>query len=247
MLRAAGARIGFDLPGQAGQLGRARTATVRRALELPAEHMLFCEFDRLLTWAERHPEELATVTHAITARDCTVLGRTAAAFATHPRVQRETEAIVNDVFALVSGRQWDITAAARGLSRRAAATIGSGYPRELGVGTDAAWPLLLLATGGFDTGYVACDGLEFESADRFADQVAAAGGVEAWKTRLDGDPRRWADRVGLVRQQLAAMRSSLHRQRPDDRDRAGGNPPRPGCDLGRTCDGIDQDDGRPCA
>jgi hypothetical protein len=71
--------IGFDAPSHAGQLGTAGTATVRRALELPGEHVLFCEFDRLLTWVERHPQELAMVTQTITARDCTVFGRTQAA------------------------------------------------------------------------------------------------------------------------------------------------------------------------
>ena len=41
----------------------------------------------------------------------------------------------------------------------------------------------------------ATEGLEFETADRYGDQVAAAGGVEAWKARLDADPRRWAERT----------------------------------------------------
>jgi hypothetical protein len=38
LLRSAGAVIGFDAPDRAGQLGAARTATVQRALQLPAEH-----------------------------------------------------------------------------------------------------------------------------------------------------------------------------------------------------------------
>lgn len=184
--------------------------------------MLFCEFDRLLTWVERHPQELATITRTIPARDCTVLGRTPAAFATHPRAQRETEALVNDVFTLVSGWRWDITAAARGLSRRAAAAIVVGCPGDLGYGTDAAWPLLLQATGDFDLGYVACDGLTFESTDRFAEQVATAGGAEAWKALLDADPRQWAYRVDGARQQVTAMLISTRKQ-PGDHSSPGGN------------------------
>ena len=195
---------------------------MQRALELSGEHVLFCEFDRLLTWVERHPQELAMVTQAITARDCTVLGRTQAAFASHPRVQRETEAMVNDVFALVSGLRWDITAAARGLSRRAAAAIVAGCPDVVGYGTDAAWPLLLRATGGFDLGYVACDRLEFESTDRFAEEVAAAGGAKAWKALLDEDPRQWAHRVEGARQQITAMLISTRKQ-PGDHSRPDGN------------------------
>jgi hypothetical protein len=220
LLRSAGAVIGFDAPDRAGQLGAARTATVQRALQLQAEHLLFCEFDRLLTWVERHPDELGRVAQAITARDCTVLGRTPAAFATHPQVQRETEALANDVFALVTGRRWDVTAAARGLSRRAAEAIVASHANDLGgdlgdlgYGTDAAWPLLLVIAGGFDLGYLACDGLEFESADRFAEEVAASGGAQAWKALMDADPQQWAERMQMTRQQVTAMFRSTREQR----------------------------------
>ena len=64
------------------------------------------------------------------------------AFASHPRIQRDTEAIVNTVYASVSGHAWDVTAAARGISRRAAAAILAGCD-EQSVGTDVAWPLFL--------------------------------------------------------------------------------------------------------
>jgi hypothetical protein len=63
---------------------------------------------------------LAQVARRVTEYDFTVLGRTPRAFDSHPRIQRDTESIVNHVFGLVSGQTWDVTAAARGLSRRAA-------------------------------------------------------------------------------------------------------------------------------
>ena len=44
----------FDAPDRVGQLGVGRIAAVPRTLRLPAEQLLLCEFDRLLTWAERH-------------------------------------------------------------------------------------------------------------------------------------------------------------------------------------------------
>jgi hypothetical protein len=184
-------------------LGRARRAALELALQLDPPAILFCDFDRALHWAERYPHELACVVASLATRDFTVLGRTERAFASHPRTQRDTEAIVNTVYALVSGNPWDVTAAARGVSRRAAAAILEGCP-EQSIGTDVAWPLFIQRAGGFTLGCVATEGLEFETADRYADRVAAAGGLHAWIARLDADPRRWLDRLEVARVEVAA-------------------------------------------
>jgi hypothetical protein len=139
----------------------------------------------------------------LSAHDFTVLGRTERAFASHPRTQRDTEAIVNGVYASGSGHAWDVTAAARGISRRAAEAILAGCPEE-SIGTDVAWPLFLQRAGGFTIGYSATEGLEFETADRYGEQVAAAGGVAAWIAQIDADPRRWIDRLEVARLEVAA-------------------------------------------
>ncbi len=70
---------------------------------------------------------------------------------------------------------------------------------------------------------MACDGLEFESTDRFAEEVAAAGGAEAWKALLDEDPRQWAHRVEGARQQVTAMRAVSTGKQPGDHSRPDGN------------------------
>lgn len=185
------------------KLGAARRAAIELGLRLDAPTLLFCDFDRALHWAERYPDELARVAAQLADHDFVVLGRTERAFATHPRVQRDTEAIINRVYASASGLPWDVTAAARGLSRRAAAAILEGCP-EQSIGTDVAWPLFLQRAGGFSLGYAATEGLEFETADRFADQVAAAGGLEQWVAQIDADPRQWANRLDLARIEVEA-------------------------------------------
>jgi hypothetical protein len=184
-------------------LGHARRAVLELGLRLEAPAILFCDLDRALHWAEHYPDELAGVVAQLGQYDMTVLGRTERAFASHPRIQRDTEAIVNTVFASVSQYDWDVTAAARGLSRRAAEAILAGC-HEQSVGTDVAWPLFLQRRGGFSLGYRATEGLEFETADRYADQVAAAGGIDAWTARLDADPQRWAERLDVARVEVAA-------------------------------------------
>jgi hypothetical protein len=130
------------------------------------------------------------------------LGRTPRAFASHPRIQRDTEAIVNQVFATLSGREWDVTAAARALSRRAAEAVIHGCPDET-VGTDVSWPLFA-ARAGLTLGYIATEGLEFETADRHADEVAAAGGLGRWLDQIDANPRRWIERLEIAKIEVEA-------------------------------------------
>jgi hypothetical protein len=185
-------------------LGRPRRAALVLALQSDAPLLVLCDFDRLIHWAARHPTELAQVVAQIAAYDFTVLGRTERAFNSHPRIQRDTETIINSLYATVSGFSWDVTAAARSLSRQAAAAILDGCPDET-LGTDVSWPLFLQRAGGFSLGYIAAEGLEFETADRYGDEVAAVGGIASWLARLDADPRQWAQRLDMARVEVEAM------------------------------------------
>jgi hypothetical protein len=202
-LRMAGAHIAAAPLDNHNLLGRPRRGALAIGLETGADTMLMCDLDRALHWAERYPHELAQAAEFITRYDFTVLGRTPRAFASHPRIQRDTEAIANTVFAAVSGRAWDCLAAARGLSRRAAQAILAGCPDET-VGTDLSWTLFLAREGGFSMGYLETEGLEFETPDRFGEEIAAAGGLERWLAQLDADPRQWAMRLDLARVEVEA-------------------------------------------
>ena len=206
LLQSAGAQVRYEANNAAtglNRLGRARRDTIEFALQQDAPAILFCDFDRVLHWAEYYPRELEQTVARIAEHDFTVLGRTARAFATHPRIQRDTEAIVNYVYATVSGHAWDVTAAARGLSRRAAAAILAGCPDET-IGTDVSWPLCIECAGQ-TLGYIVTEGLEFETADRYADQITAAGGLGQWIDALDTNPQRWIERLEIARIEVASM------------------------------------------
>jgi hypothetical protein len=206
LLRSAGALVRQETEAEfngLARLGITRRAALELGLHGDGDAMLFCDFDRALHWAEFYPDELVHVAARAGEADFLVLGRTERAFASHPRVQRDTEAIINQVFALASGLGWDITAAARLLSRRAAAAILEGCP-ERSIGTDVAWPLFLQRAGGFTLGYAPTEGLEFETADRYAGEIAAAGGLAAWLAQIDADPGQWAMRLELARLEVEA-------------------------------------------
>jgi len=185
-------------------IGHFRRATVELALQSACDFIFYCDFDRALHWMEYHPQELREVTRQITAFDFTVLGRTPRAFATHPRIQRDTEEIINHVFARITDRAWDVTAASRGLSRRAAEVIVTGCLDDQ-ISVDVTWPLCMQQRGGFTFGYVETEGLEFETPDRFPGEVAQAGGVAAWSEQLDDDPQHWTNRLELARVEVEAM------------------------------------------
>jgi hypothetical protein len=205
-MKSEGIQVGQETEADSGlaKLGKARRTAVEMGLAFDFPYLMHCDCDRALHWAECYPNELAQVASQLTMRDFTVLGRTSRAFESHPRTQCDTEAIINHVYNKVSGYRWDVTAAARGLSRWAAQAILDGCPDEA-ISTDVSWPLFLRRQGGFTFGYLETEGLEFETADRHGAEIAAAGGYESWLARLDSDPRQWALRLELARVEVEGM------------------------------------------
>jgi hypothetical protein len=178
-------------------IGDVRRETVRLGLSAGTSHLQMCDFDRALHWVAHYLDELEAVTAEIPRYDLLVLGRTPRAWATHPPYQAETEPLFNRVFALVTGLDWDVGAGSRGLSRRVVERL-LATSQELTVGVDAEWPLLALSDDSFRVGYRACEGLEFETADRFGPEIAAAGGYSAWEAQVSADPRRWVYRLQIA-------------------------------------------------
>lgn len=199
LLRKHGMTVEVDDQRAAGidQIGRVRRRTLNAGLRAGTSHLHLCDFDRALHWVAHYPDELDKVIAAIPRYDMIVLGRTARAWATHPPYQADTEPLFNKVFALVSGLPWDVGAGSRGLSRRAAETI-LDLSEEQTVGIDAEWPLLLMAQDSFRMSYRACEGLEFETADRFGPEIEAAGSYGAWEAQMSADPDRWAFRLKVA-------------------------------------------------
>ena len=208
ILRRHGAQVTVDRGKSAGinRTGVVRRATVRAGLRAGTPYLQLCDFDRALHWAAYHLAELESIIADLPAYDLLVLGRTARAWATHPPYQSETEPLFNRVFALATGLDWDIGAGSRGLSRRGAEAL-LRLSRERTVGVDAEWPLLLLkwagrpgdaARDGFRVDYRACEGLEFETADRFGPEIEAAGGYDVWEAKVSAEPQAWAYRLKVA-------------------------------------------------
>ena len=191
------------------------------------EHVHLCDFDSALHWARAWPDELAVVNATIAAHDFLLLGRTARAMASLPEAQRETERLINLLFARTSGGVGfslptlsqvepaqrapgateepliDICTGAWGFSRRGIAAIHA-QSRVTDIGFHAEWPLIARDTPGLRAAYLPCEGLEYETADRYGDEIAAAGGIAAWHARQNADIHQWQQRIGYI-SEVAAM------------------------------------------
>ena len=159
-------------------------------------HVHLCDFDSALHWARCWPDELDAVNQRIAEHDFLLLGRTARAMASLPEAQRETERLINLLFARTTGGldPWrllnepdaliDICTGAWGFSQRGIAALRA-RARITDIGFHAEWPLVARDTPGLRCGYLPCEGLEYETADRYGDQIAAAGGIDAWHARAE--------------------------------------------------------------
>lgn len=194
-LRDAGATV-LQRPSDYREIGWRRLEAVRAAATFaPAVHL--CDFDRLLHWWHGWHAELLATLPRIAAHDLLILGRTPRAWATHPANQIETEGLANRAVSHFYGADVDICSGSRGLSRRAIAYLAT-HGREHSVGTDAEWPILLRAAPDFRCEQLLAEGLEFETGDRYPEEVAQVGGLTAWNATLDRDAARWAFRVQIA-------------------------------------------------
>jgi len=176
----------------------------RRALQVGlassrGQFLFYADPDHVLRWVERYPDDLDAALARIGDWDCLVFGRTADAFAAAPRRLRDTEAIVNHIYQLQTGCQWDLMMAARSFSRRAADLVVNTC-REDTIGNDVAWPLLCRQHG-LSVGYAAADGLRYETND-----VYARDGEDD----EDLNPGAWMLRIKAAWQQIEAMRQFLN-------------------------------------
>ncbi len=174
-------------------------------------HIHLCDFDSALHWARHRPDELDRVNATIARHDFLLLGRTARAMASLPDAQRETERLINVLFDRTTGglapwrltddddTTFDICTGAWGFSQHGvAALLARAHVTDIGF--HAEWPLIMREIPDLRCGYLPCEGLEYETADRYADQIAAAGGIEQWHAAQNMDIHRWQYRLTYVTQ-----------------------------------------------
>ena len=185
------------------RIGRHRREALRMALAHGSStRIVYMDFDHLLRWIENDASELDCVLKATAEYDCAVIGRGPHSLAALPERLASTEAIVNHVWRLMTGRPWDVMMAARSFSRRGAEAIVDDCTVD-SIGNDVAWPLFCEARG-LSVGYVQAEGLTYRANVDYASDLVDA---------RDGDPRAWAERILLAAQHIEAMLPYMKEQR----------------------------------
>ena len=188
-----------------------RVAALRAACATDAEHLHYCDMDRLIRWIETRPDELRRTVAAIPTADCLILGRTAAAYRSHPEAMIATERIINEVASHLLGLPVDICAGSKGLSCNLVRCLLPRIPA--GGWGDVSWAILAQRAG-FTVDYRAADGLDYETADRYQPCAADAAAQRRLADAIDSSPEEWARRV-RVAQEILAEGLLAHKQ-PDD-------------------------------
>jgi len=175
-----------------------RHLVVEDALNAGTTHIQYIDMDRLIRWVETRPDELQQVAERVQSVDCLTVGRTPAAYQTHPRPLVETEALPNATFSQWFGQQMDFCAGSKGLSQAAAEFVLAHSPRDVALRMDVEW-LVLVHRAGLTWDYVEADGLDWETADRFKDWAATSAEQAALAATHADDPAEWALRVQVAR------------------------------------------------
>jgi len=192
------------------EIGSSRRMSVKLALEFKCNHILYCDFDRMLHWVASYQHELESTLIKIQTFDYFIIGRTKRAFETHPLVQKETERITNHVFQMNIGRPFDVTSGTSAMSKKAAEVI-LNHSIALSNATDTEWPVIVSRLFSDKIGYVEVEGMEFETPDFFQDEIAESGSYEKWMENLSSDLGNWKERLKLSYESVEAMVPFLER------------------------------------
>lgn len=185
----------------------ARLESIDRALDVipdtSASHILYADMDRLLRWTETRYEELRQTMKRVQMYDCLVIGRTEHAYNTHPQALVQTEALPNKMFSHILNCQLDLSAGAKGFDQRVARFIVDNGSTSRPFGADSEW-VVLARRGGYDIRTAHVDGLDWESADRYADAAADDEAQANAAAEYDADPKNWAKRTAIAQEILEA-------------------------------------------
>lgn len=190
-----GAAVGRAQPA-AERIGTHRREAVRLATTFEPSVVLHADLDHALRWIEADRAELQRHL-AEKPADFVVIGRTERAMNACPRRLRDTEAIVNHIYRLATGRDWDLMFATRLLSPKAAAVIVE-HGTEDSIANDVEWPFVAERMG-LSVAYREAHGLSYRITADF----------DADTDHHDDDPLAWVTRVELAYLHAQTLRRML--------------------------------------
>ena len=201
-----GANAGSPPSNTRGPLYR---LSLRKALAGDAARVHYLDFDRALHWMARRPAELAALLARARRRPALLIGRTPRAHASHHEALVATEADAGERFAARLGLRGRVDFLVPSfVLRRAAVSRLLARSRARDSTMYGEWVGLLAGLGEPLT-YVECEGLEFETPDRFRAEIRRIG-LPAWRRALS-TPAEWAMRGAMSAEFQVGLERALRR------------------------------------
>jgi hypothetical protein len=149
--------------------------SLSQSLEPITGDIFYCDLDRALHWIRNYPKEFDTLIEPLIHADFTLIGRTNRAFETHPETQTITEGIGNTLASKVLGFQEprDVLSTTWILTPALAKKVIKLKPMNQ-FGFYVEWPITLWRSAR-NPMYLKCEGLEWETPDRYVMEIKALG------------------------------------------------------------------------
>lgn len=175
-----------------------RTAIREGVKQSEDSPILCCDIDRVLHWMETYPKEWERMVKAVSKNEYTIYERTPRAYRTHHEALYETEHIANAITSCALGERniHDYYATGMSFSSRVAKKLAASKVLSADWRILSEIPLFLQSQKIHPT-YRACEGLEWETPDRFQDAIQKAGGLDTWREQLS-TPTEWRNRTRIA-------------------------------------------------
>lgn len=201
------AKVQIDI-GPIGVPGMGQRRVLATAVQARHHDIFYCDLDRWLHWNGSYPQELSGVSDRMSLEYAEAwyicLGRSGRALATHPIAQSLPEAVTNRALSIVARRRLDATAGAAWIRLAGANLILDGSTVNTKA-TDLEWPGLVMREDRARVQGAFFEGLEFETADGYSEEIARIGSVEAWVRETYDRPRIFRDRLRLASDSITAL------------------------------------------
>ena len=176
-------------------MGITYKGAAKMALKFKTRYVHVCDFDRILHWIDKYPNELRdTIEYLPSNYGLTWIGRTQRAFETHPRTQRETESIVNILASQKAGQDIDIMSGSFGFDERTAKLLLKNSKKN-DYSFFADFVVVALKQN-IETYSITVDGLEWETPDQYRDKIQKEG-YQDWLDEFMSLPE-WKRRIELL-------------------------------------------------
>lgn len=193
-----------------GDWSHGRYMALELAYQTEADYIHYVDMDRLLRWLETRADELEQTIQRVQESDCLVIGRTSAAWDTHPQAMRQTEAISSNLFSRLLGQELDLSAGSKGFSRAAVECLLANTEAGRAIGADSEW-VVVCHRAGFKIDSLLVDGLDWEIPDRYQETAADANRQQQMIVEYDADAENWAHRVKIAHEIIEAGMDAFER------------------------------------